>query len=198
MYSNPLVLEILSILKDTDKHLSLYQLMQILEKAGFDLVKSPSSESSEIKLFRKNFIVMNALYQINQDINGSGYCLFISSLKIYMTEEGGNHQIQAEDISSESALSDYYLDWDNFYLTDKAGVEKLLYDFWARYSDSNALQNDKRLDSLQVLGLESSASWKDIQQAYRQLISVYHPDKGGNSLRFIQVRQAFLILKLTY
>jgi len=197
MYKNPLLISILSALKDTDEFISLYQLMQILEKSGYDLTRCKADESSEVKIFRKNFIVMNALYELNSDLSGSGYRLFISSLKIQLLVD--DEGLTAEDQATETALSKYYLDWDNYHGTGKADVEALLKSFWESYKNYNQhlYGNDKRLDSLDVLGLESSASWKDIQQAYRQLIKIYHPDKGGNSLKFIQVRKAFLILKLT-
>ncbi len=200
MLINPLVLPVLSILKSSDKLLSLYQLMQILEKSGYDLYDSLVEKSDEVKLFRKNFIVMNALYQINSDIRGTGYRLCISSLNIRLIAEGAEQALLAEDVSTDVALSEYYLDWENYNSTDKADVEALLSSFWIHFAEYQNQQNgnDKRLDSLQVLGLESSASWKDIQQAYRQLVNIYHPDKGGNSLKFIQVRQAFLILKLMH
>jgi len=198
MYNNPLVISILNTLKNTDEYISLYQLMQILEKSGYDLIQCKADESSEVKIFRKNFIVMNALYELNSDLSGSGYRLLISSLKIQLLVD--DNGLTAEDQAAEAALSKYYLDWDNYHGTKKEDVDALLKRFWKSYKNYNQQQygNDKRLDSLDVLGLESSASWKDIQQAYRQLIKIYHPDKGGNSLKFIQVRKAFLILKLTH
>ncbi|RDH80758.1 MAG: hypothetical protein DIZ80_17175 [endosymbiont of Galathealinum brachiosum] len=200
---NPLILAILNELKQSDDVLSLYKLMQILEQLGFALNKSEPDETSEMKLFRKNFVVMNALYQLRKDLSGSGFSLFISSLKIELIPE---LKINAQDLSVEDsntttddALSDYFLNWDNYHLTDEQGVDELLSSFWDSYTNYHEWHDakDKRLDSLHALGLKSSASWKDIQQSYRQLITVYHPDKGGDSLKFIKIREAYLILKLT-
>jgi len=201
---NPLILSVLSALKETKESLSLYELMKILENTGYDLVRSSDESSADMKLFRKNFVVMNALYQLKRDLNDSAYSLYISSLKIELI---ANKQIDdqllsvdsAEDLRTDDALSTYYLDWNNYNSTDEEGVECLLKSFWNSYTDYHKWhhQDDKRLDYLQVLGLESSASWKDIQQTYRQLIKVYHPDKGGDSLKFIKIREAYLILKLT-
>ena len=201
---NPLILTVLSALKESDDSLSLYQLIKILENTGYDLERSSEKTSNDMKLFRKNFVVMNALYQLKKDLHDSGYSLFISSLKIELITCAGikNQPLSidsAEDLLTDEALGSYYLNWDNYNSTDEQGVETLLKSFWNSYTDYNQRhhQNDKRLDSLQVLGLESSASWKDIQQTYRQLVKVYHPDKGGNSLKFIKIREAYLILKLT-
>jgi len=199
MYSNPIALVILSKLKDTDESFSLYKLIQILEKSGYDLIQTDIEISNEVSLFRKNFIVMNALYELKDDLANSGYRLFISPLKIQLIADNNKQQILADDQSEMIELSEYYLNWDNYNLTDHAEVEALLNDFWVQFSkfENNKYENDKRLSSLQVLGLKSSASWEDIQQTYRQLVKVYHPDKGGNSHKFIEIRQAFLVLKLT-
>ena len=201
---NPLVLAILNELKQSEKVLSLYKLMQILEKLGFVLNKPESDESNEIKLFRKNFVVMNALYQLKKDLTGSGFSLFITSLKIELIPEILNQGLDLpvdveNDILVDVALSEYYLNWDNYHFTDEQDVGDLLSSFWNSYTNYHQLHDakDKRLDSLHLLGLESSASWNDIQQSYRQLITVYHPDKGGDSLKFIKIREAYLILKLT-
>jgi len=204
LQDNPLILTVLSALKESDSSLSLYQLMKILENTGFDLERSSEETSYDMRMFRKNFVVMNALYQLKNDLLDSGYLLFISSLKIELIAENEieNSSLiidSAEDLLTETTLSAYYLNWDNYNSIDDQGVEDLLKSFWNSYTDYNQrhYQVDKRLDSLQVLGLESSASWKDIQQTYRQLANVYHPDKGGNSLKFIKIREAYLILKLT-
>lgn len=201
---NPLILSVLSALKESDSSLSLYQLMRILEDTGLDLERCSELTSNDMRIFRKNFVVMNALYQLKKDLLDSGYSLFISSLKIELIADNEikNRSLiidSAEDLSTDEALSAYYLNWENYNSTDEQAVEDLLKSFWSTYTDYNKryYQEDKRLDSLQVLGLESSASWKDIQQTYRQLANVYHPDKGGNSLKFIKIREAYLILKLT-
>ena len=198
------MLTVLSALKESVEPLSLYQLIKILENTGYDLEKSSDDTSANMKLFRKNFVVMNALYQLQNDLIDSGYSLTISSLKIELISQSqfNNQPLSvdsAEDSLTDEALSTYYLNWDNYTSTDERGVEVLLSSFWRSYTSYHKWhhQDDKRLDSLQVLGLESSASWKDIQQTYRQLVKVYHPDKGGNSLEFIKIREAYLILKLT-
>ena len=196
---NPLVLSVLATLKEANNSIDLYQLMLILEEQGYDLSNCDSDESYEMKIFRKNFVVMNALYQIKSDLIGSGSDLIISSLKILLvplnTDNGNNLSVE----SGDKALSDYYLNWDNYDSANDKTVGDLLSSFWTCFTEYNHRHHeyDKRLDSLQVLGLKSSASWEDVQQAYRQLIMQYHPDKGGDSLKFINIREAYLILKFT-
>ncbi len=197
---NPLILVIFNILKKNNQSLSLYQLMGILEKNNYDITFSSINSSHDLLLFRKNFVVMNALYQLKNDLLDSDYTLKISSLEIILLSADKKNQCVTEDDAvSNASLSNYYLDWNNFTSTNEGDVEKLLNNFWSQYSKLSLESNeiDKRLDSLHILGLEFNASWKNIQQAYRKLIIVCHPDKGGDTLQFIKIREAYLILKLT-
>ncbi|VAW56843.1 hypothetical protein MNBD_GAMMA07-465 [hydrothermal vent metagenome] len=201
---NPLILAILNILKLEKKSLSLYQLMRILENNDYILSQKIDNQSQDLLLFQKNFVVMNALYQLKSDLMDTGYTLNISSLKIELVHEttipkSSLTNDDIEDDKTHAALSEYYLNWYNYKQTDEAGVEALLNSFWHEYEKIYKKQHetDKRLDSLRILGLESKASWKNIQQTYRQLVTICHPDKGGDSLQFIKIREAYLVLKLT-
>lgn len=223
MYSdNPLCLIVLSILKDTKESISLYTLMKSIEKAGYSLVNNntgskgadysatissvgsgKTAPSNELLLFRKNFVVMNALYQIKNDLNGSGFNLYISSLNIVLASEGQDcglnlSVLTEEDRLTDEALSQYYLDWDHYSASNEGIVEDLLSSFWNYFTKYDNLHNgeDKRSYALKTLGLESSASWENIKQAYRIKIATSHPDKGGTSTQFIEIREAYQILNL--
>ena len=205
MYSqNPLVLAVLRILKNNNQVLGLYDLMKELESEGYLLEDDTATLSYDLTMFRKNFIVMNALYQLQKDISDTGYYLYISSLKIALYEAAGSDQtaLAGLDIDSEAdqKMSKYYLNWDNFESADDDTVKKLLNGFWKRYNDYQNNQNrlDKRLDALRILELESSASWEDIQQSYRKKVMTSHPDKGGSSKYFIEIREAYQTLKFIF
>jgi len=205
-----LCLKILSILKSTDNELSLYDLMQLLESGGYDI--SASSESADgaddynVKMYRKNFIVMNGLYQLRNELSGSGYYLFISSLKIAILPENvaKSHEVTInpgdvpENVAYVQSLADYYLDWHNFNSVDKNDVDRLLIGFWTQFAEHNDGQRvkDKQSLALKTLGLEGNASWADIQLAYRCMVTKSHPDKGGESHQFIEIREAYQTLKL--
>jgi DnaJ-class molecular chaperone len=45
-----------------------------------------------------------------------------------------------------------------------------------------------------VLGLDKSASPDDIRKAYRKLIMVHHPDKGGDPEKFKKIQEAYEVL----
>jgi len=201
---NPLILPILNIIKKQKTASGIYQLITTLENNNYVLVKNISNQSHDLILFQKNFVVMNALYQLKKDLIETGYGLSISSLKIELIPEVESGQsllskIEQDCDKTSDALSLYYLNWGNFNQVDEGQVKGLLNDFWLRFEKNSKKQTkiDKRLDSLHVLGLESNASWKNIQQTYRQLVIMCHPDKGGNSLQFIKIREAYIFLKLT-
>jgi len=212
MYSeNPLCLVVLGILKDTDKPIGIYDLMKRIEDAGYLLVNdneastdSDIKSSIELKLFKKNFVLMNALYQIKQSLKDSGFNLYISSLNIFLSAKGRSDSqslssdVADYDVSSDSSLSDFYLDWGNYRDTDQNAVENLLSGFWKQFTEYNILSGDrdKRSHALQTLGVESGESWENIKQAYRNKIAIYHPDKGGTSAQFIEIREAYQFLYL--
>ncbi len=209
MYSeNPLVLAVLSILKNNKTTLGLYDLMQLLEQQGYTLVDEAETLTYELHMFRKNFVVMNALYQLQRDLRGSDYFLYISSLKIQLLEVTSSQNMSdvtalidiEYDAVADQKVGDYYLDWSNFDEADQSTVEALLKDFWERYTEYQKNKNrmDKRLDALRILGLESSASWEDIQQSYRQKVAASHPDRGGSSHHFIEIREAYQALKFIF
>jgi len=200
---NPLCLATTQILKETDESISLYQLMKTLEEQGLDMSADDVNISTELKLFRINFVVMNALYQIQQDISGSGFSLYISSLKILLYSDVlSNTDLSLTDLDEskrvDESLSEYYLDWNNYDSANQQTIDQLLNNFWSKYKKYNKYDSnqDQRSCALQILGVESAASWKDIQQAYRQKITQCHPDKGGTSHQFIEIREAFQFLKL--
>ena len=178
--------------------------MQKLESEGYVLHDEDEAISYNLRMFRKNFVVMNALYQLQRDFKNSGYYLCISSLKIalYQSDSVDQRALTELDVDllADQKMSEYYLDWGNFESADDDAVNRLLNGFWERYNEYQNNQNriDKRLDALRTLELESSASWEDIQQSYRKKVMMCHPDKGGSNKYFIEIREAYQTLKFIF
>jgi DnaJ-domain-containing protein 1 len=97
---------------------------------------------------------------------------------------------RAPAIPESPGLSDYYLDWRNFFDSNEEDVQALLDGFWIRFS-----RFECRADALALLELEADASQQQISRRYRELAGRHHPDKGGDRSRFVCIRQAYELLK---
>jgi molecular chaperone DnaJ len=49
-------------------------------------------------------------------------------------------------------------------------------------------------DYYQVLGIPRNATKEEIKKAYRKLAHQYHPDKGGDEMRFKEINEAYQVL----
>ena len=52
-----------------------------------------------------------------------------------------------------------------------------------------------RKDPYQILEVHPSAKLEEIKKAYRKLVKIHHPDKGGDSELMLEVNSAWEILK---
>ena len=80
MMDNPIVIPILDILKQNKLSIGEYEIIQQLEQQGIQF--PGANETYELALFKKHFMTMNALYQLQQELYEDGYFLFITSVKI--------------------------------------------------------------------------------------------------------------------
>jgi len=184
--ANPVLGPLLGFLKSNVDAVSEFELMLQLKPY---LKAAEPTEDSQLVLFQNHFLIMNALYQLQEKLQEEGKNLFVSPLKIYLESIGSSDEKYLTKGDVNPLLKSYYLDWDNFIGTSADDVETLLDGFWRQY-----LVSDKRADALVRLGLDADASWKTIRSRYRSLAAKNHPDKGGNILQFIEVREAYEIL----
>lgn len=190
MSSNPLKPAILSLLKMKREGVSEYQLIRHLELE--QTLFSVTEERSELALFQKHFIVMNALYQLQQSLLEDDIYLAISPLSIQL-QNSNNRCETALSGSADRKLRDYYLDLSQLEETTASDVSELLNSFWARY---RAI--DKRAEALIKLGLDEDAEWAGVQKRYRQLAAQHHPDRGGEQAAFIAIREAYEVLSCCF
>lgn len=186
--NNPLIPDILALLSQQTDGITEYQIIKSLDKhVGFENM----DDDYQLAIFQKHFMVMNALYQLQQQLlQEEKIFLEISPLKIQLITTStlsGNKKLIA---TREEKLSEYYLDWSNLKDTRKEDVEKLLENFWKIYINA-----DQRLSALAVLKLEEGVCADTIGLRYRELAAIHHPDKGGNASDFIRIRQAYETLK---
>ncbi len=186
---NTLLPLILSLLRDQTGGLSEYELMQML--AEYE-VFSDFSEETQLALFQKHFVIMNALYELQHQLwQDEQLYLEVSPLNIQIMLSVKSGSEQAIIISETEKLSAYYRDWQNFENTDEQEVINLLSHFWQKY-----ISMDKRESAFEVLELPPDAARQAITESYRRLAAQHHPDKGGDKEMFIKIRQAYEILKI--
>jgi hypothetical protein len=190
MPDNPFKTAILTLIRESPLGLSEYDLIQRLQERDHSFAFA--GESADLALFRKHFLVMNALYQLQSELFGAGMYLSVSPLDIRLEplQTAGLALAPAENAAP---LREYYLNWDNFVQTGRADVAAMLRRFRARY-----LALDERRQAMQSLDLPADASWKKIKQTYRRLAAQHHPDKGGDPARFRAIRVAYEILLRCY
>jgi len=187
--NNPLVIKILGYLKEQRSSCSLLDLVNICEQNFTSLIGE--DVDLQVVIFQKNFFIMNALYQIQRDIQTEGFLLTIFPLDICLVANPpvGKCVLTKRD----TELACYYLDWANLNSITVAEVEALFSSFWNKYRAV-----DKIEAALTTLGLDQSVDWLAIRIAYKKKISATHPDKGGRAEDFIEIREAYEVLSLSY
>ena len=189
---NPLIDEIFERLL-TKQVWKVHTLASELSQSGIitALDNDPSRD-----LFKRNFLIMNALFQLQQQL-APAQTLSIASL-----------HIKLEDISTEGSvtqidpLRDYYLDWQN-YDTSADEVNALLNQFWQDFVATKPVKPkisiSQRNAILAQWQLDEQASLKMIQKRWRQLAFQYHPDKSSEDEEvFKRIREEYEQLKASY
>lgn len=187
---NPLIPELLALLRQHPEGISEFSLMKALERhsAFADL-----AEDYQLRLFQKHFMIMHGLYTLQTRLwHEEQQRVEISPLSVRLYAGSVTSVTGKTDVPGASdRLREYYLDWRQLGSTSAEDVQNLLRGFWNRCLDPNA-----RRQALQVLELEEGASEEDIRLRYRQLVARLHPDKGGDSEAFIEVRRAYELLRV--
>jgi DnaJ-domain-containing protein 1 len=184
---NPLIQPILSILEACDNSISEFELLRQLEHEApiFDELGSDPN----LKLFRKHFLIMNALYQLQRKLwLEDEVRLCISPLKIHFEAAAQIEESQSNEVEDgvEAKLASYYLDWNEYDNTNAEDVAALLKGFY-----NKLFNRDDTEKALKLLGIEENSTKTEIKRAYRLLVRNAHPDKGGDAKKFIKLRKAY-------
>jgi len=191
---NPLIIRVLEYLKTQDGACSLIDLVNLCQSDFLELIE-PSADV-QLVIFQKNFLVMNALYQIQRDIQSEGFLLIIFPMEITLVPNyvNANTKDNKNALSArDTDLACYYLDWSNLTSVTVEKIEILFANFWQRF---HAV--DKVDAALSILEINQEADWLKIREAYQKKIITSHPDKGGCAEDFIEIRKAYEILSVQY
>jgi len=191
---NPLVWPILEVLRKQATGWKVHTLATEL----IELRLMPQLDSSPDKdLFKRNFLIMNALYQLQETLFPDHY-VQVESMDIALLSNRGlklNLNIESDD-----PLKDYYTQWSN-YEAEQGEIRRLLDEFWTRYRDyvgSEKLQvgDITRSKALKVFELKEDASDVEVRKRWRKLALKWHPDRqSGNSDHFRLVCEAWNVLR---
>ncbi|MFB9214175.1 DNA-J related domain-containing protein [Vibrio sinaloensis] len=188
---NPLLWPILEVLRKKPKgwkvhtlasHLTEIELMPILDACA------------EKDLFKRNFLIMNALYQLQETLYPDNW-LQVQAMDIVLMPQ---HQVFGHEVDHQDPLRDYYLDWHN-YEAEEGEVKRLLNEFWTRYREFVGgvdVTDMDRAKALKLFGLPYDASQSEIRKTWRKLALKWHPDRdNGDSDQFRVLCEAWNILR---
>ena len=180
---NPLIDEIFELLL-TQRVWKVHTLAATLAQQG---VLPPLDANPEQNLFKKNFLIMNALFELQTQLLPKH--LIISSLHIELTEPSSN-------VATQSHLKSYYLNWEN-YDTSAKDIEALLDSFWQQFNPLIKQPVEQIEPLLKAWQLPPNFSLGMLQKRWRQLALKHHPDKQtGSACKFRQIRAEYEQLKL--
>lgn len=69
-------------------------------------------------------------------------------------------------------------------------------EFETKYN--NKIYNNETLKALNLFKLSTNTNENEIKKQYRQLVKKMHPDKGGNPIDFMEIQNAYNVLKKSY
>lgn len=188
---NPLLWPVLEVLRNQPSGWKVHTLASQLTELGFMPVLDPSPEKD---LFKRNFLIMNALYQLQETLYPDNW-LQVEAMNIVLLT---THQSSGFHVDMEDPLRDYYLHWHN-YEAEEGEVKRLLNEFWTRYRKFVGSTNGKEMDrarALSLFELAEDASQVTIRKTWRKLALKWHPDRdSGNSDKFRVLCEAWNVLR---
>ncbi|MFQ2125029.1 DNA-J related domain-containing protein [Aeromonas jandaei] len=184
--ANPLIAPLLALLQRADGSYKVHELMAALRQ---QVVIPLLADDEQLQLFRLNFLIMNALYQLQAELYEEGWWLVISTLDIRLEPLASNADAGSALVRGE-ALRSYYLDWQVFWQTGREEVEALLASFWRACDGAG-----QREEALALFGLAMDATPEAIRRRWRELALAHHPDRGGDAETFIRIRWGWECLR---
>lgn len=188
---NPLIWPLLSLLKNSNHSWKVHLLATVLQQK--DLMQD-LDEDQQKSLFKKNFLLMNALFQL-QDMLLPEHWLQVKAMDIQIFNIIPTNL--ESSLREDDALREYYLNWIN-YDTCPNIIKEMLESFWNRYefyigTNPNLMQKEQ---ALRVFELDLDATNREVRHRWRKLALKWHPDRpDGNAAQFRQVCEAWQTLR---
>ncbi len=187
---NPLLWPILDILRKQNSGWKVHILSGHLSELSILPVLDISPEKD---LFKRNFLIMNALYQLQEILYPDSW-LQVQAMDIRLM---GTINTIGLSIDMDDPLRMYYTDWEN-YEAEAGEVKRLLNEFWTRYRHFvGEVRGDiNRREALRMFELDPDATQKEIRKRWRKLALMWHPDRdNGNADKFRVLCEAWNVLR---
>ncbi|MFH4809216.1 DNA-J related domain-containing protein [Vibrio alginolyticus] len=188
---NPLLWPMLEILRKQPSNWKVHTLASSLGEQGYI---SKLDDSPDKDLFKRNFLIMNALYQLQDTLYPDSW-LQVEAMDIQLMSsmEALRHKIDIHD-----PLREYYVDWRN-YEADEDEVRRLLNEFWTTYQKfigGSSVASVDKTKALSLFELNTDATPAEIRKQWRKLALRWHPDReNGNAERFRVLCEAWNVLR---
>ncbi|EMB9222967.1 DnaJ domain-containing protein [Vibrio alginolyticus] len=188
---NPLLWPMLEILRKQPSNWKVHTLASSLGEQGYI---SKLDDSPDKDLFKRNFLIMNALYQLQDTLYPDSW-LQVEAMDIQLMSsmEALRHKIDIHD-----PLREYYLDWRN-YEADEDEVRRLLNEFWTTYQKfigGSSVASVDKTKALSLFELNTDATPEEIRKQWRKLALRWHPDReNGDAERFRVLCEAWNVLR---
>ncbi|EGQ9215613.1 DNA-J related domain-containing protein [Vibrio alginolyticus] len=188
---NPLLWPMLEILRKQPSNWKVHTLASSLGEQGYI---SKLDDSPDKDLFKRNFLIMNALYQLQDTLYPDSW-LQVEAMDIQLMSsmEALSHKIDIHD-----PLREYYLDWRN-YEADEDEVRRLLNEFWTTYQKfigGSSVASVDKTKALSLFELNTDATPAEIRKQWRKLALRWHPDReNGDAERFRVLCEAWNVLR---
>lgn len=188
---NPLLWPILDVLHKKPLGWKVHTLAAHLNTLGF----MPTLDiSPEKDLFKRNFLIMNALFQLQETLYPDQW-LQVEAMDIELRRIECNF---IGNIDHHDPLRQYYTQWQNYEAQD-GEVRRLLDEFWSTYRQhigGVSCGDMSRTQALRLFDLPHDASPALIRKTWRKLALKWHPDRAsGNSDRFRVLCEAWHALR---
>lgn len=188
---NPLLWPILEVLKQQPSGWKVHTLAAHLGDMDLVPVLDPVAEKD---LFKRNFLIMNALFQLQETLYPKHW-LQVEAMDIVLM---ANFRHASHVIDTDDPLRNYYTCWEH-YEASEGEVKRLLNEFWTRYRrfvGGDELQTMERHEALRLFELSTDASASEIRKTWRKLALRWHPDRdNGDAEQFRVLCAAWNVLR---
>ncbi|TQV72975.1 hypothetical protein FLL45_16055 [Aliikangiella marina] len=163
-----------------------YPLLKHLEKEHPKFFETLGLRPS---LYQKHFLLFHHLYRLSDEFAKKNLRLLISPLEIRVMAFQSDESKKA--VNETDGLRQFYTEIKNLDLSAEeiAEMQKV---FWQKY-----LALDEKAKSIQILGLEGDSDLNilKVKKRFNELAQQHHPDKGGDSKHFMEIKNAYEQLK---